>query len=74
MKPKVWTYVGDMKCPLCGIFHKVMRNGRGNSMKLRMRCALRGIVFVKVIGNEWQEESQFWDSYKQGLLASVGRR
>lgn len=74
MKPKVWTYVGDMRCPVCGIFHKVMRNGRGNSMKLRMVCEPRDIVFVKVIGNAWQEESQFWVSYEQELLESVGRR
>lgn len=74
-KPKKWTYVGDMKCPNCGLYHKVKASGRGAQMKLHMVCGEAS--FMKTIGFGWMLEAEYWNQYENQLKALamlVGRR
>lgn len=74
-KPKKWTYVGDMKCPNCGLYHKVKTSGRGAQMKLHMVCGKTS--FMKTIGFNWKLEAEYWSQYENQLKAlaiSLGRR
>lgn len=48
-KSRVWTYIGDMKCPCCGKYNKVLSNGKGDKQVMKITCKTTGIIWLKSI-------------------------